>query len=276
MIGQAFSVFFLYPAIQSLCKKKPFLGFLAIFCLALFKIYEIPTSYYEILDISYPLPMESGSKFVKSQYRKRSLAYHPDKSTADQEKFVSLQSAVKVLESPTLRKLYDLHGVDGTTPGFDPWIHSAMRTGIEILMLSIMTRNFYSPVVYLVALGSLEYLVKIAEVVDFRDSLFSKTPPFLVFEYFRALFQIVILLARIFEDPDNESTTSKRRRIIACLQKSEAEILRFHKTKEGHPRTAWWFLRSSLITEKELEKKSWMSKIQGLLFALVFLKFLAK
>lgn len=50
---------------------------------------------------------------IKKAYRKKSLKYHPDRPTGDEEKFKKASAAYEVLKDERKRQLYDQHGEEG-------------------------------------------------------------------------------------------------------------------------------------------------------------------
>ncbi|KAI0340380.1 DnaJ-domain-containing protein [Trametopsis cervina] len=74
-----------------------------------------PEYYYTVLN----LPVTASAEDVRDRYKQLSLILHPDKQRDERlkdiasEKFMLIQKAYQVLSDPTLRKAYDLYGVEG-------------------------------------------------------------------------------------------------------------------------------------------------------------------
>lgn len=65
---------------------------------------SIQTDYYRILNIHH----EATDREIKTAYRQKARAYHPDTGTGEKNCFVRVQEAYEVLSSKSLRRQYDL------------------------------------------------------------------------------------------------------------------------------------------------------------------------
>src|SRR4051794_3099628 len=89
-------------------------------------------SYYKILEVS----KNASPEELKSQKKKLSMRYHPDKLSGKseairkqgEERFKQINEAYEVLSDPEKRKLYDKYGKEGLQKGpkgpfgsFDPF-----------------------------------------------------------------------------------------------------------------------------------------------------------
>jgi DnaJ-class molecular chaperone len=75
--------------------------------------------FYEVLGVE----RSASADEIKKAYRKLALEHHPDVnpgSSEAEERFKEISAAKEVLLSPEKRKLYDVFGVDGLSPGFEP------------------------------------------------------------------------------------------------------------------------------------------------------------
>eukprot|EP00037_Helgoeca_nana_P018321 m.175180 g.175180 ORF g.175180 m.175180 type:complete len:426 (+) comp24398_c0_seq1:2121-3398(+) len=73
------------------------------------------TKLYEALGVS----PGSDAATIKKAFRKKSMKYHPDRPTGDEEKFKLASAAYEVLRDEEKRKLYDAHGEEGLKMGGD-------------------------------------------------------------------------------------------------------------------------------------------------------------
>jgi DnaJ-class molecular chaperone len=71
------------------------------------------TKLYDALGVS----PDADSSTIKKAYRKKSLKYHPDRPTGDEEKFKLASAAYEVLKDDEKRQLYDAHGEEGLKMG---------------------------------------------------------------------------------------------------------------------------------------------------------------
>lgn len=116
-------VFFISPACQWLLKPNPHfsarqgfmyaMGLLAIVAAASVynEIKNNPPNYFQVLQ----LDRSSTMGDVKTQFRRMSLLYHPDKNpspTAEAE-FAKVREAYEVLSNTKLREIYDKFGMEG-------------------------------------------------------------------------------------------------------------------------------------------------------------------
>lgn len=80
------------------------------------------TDYYEILGVS----KEASDKEIKSAFRKKAAAFHPDKNKDPKapEEFKKVNEAYQILSDPEKRRVYDQYGSaafqNGGGAGFDP------------------------------------------------------------------------------------------------------------------------------------------------------------
>eukprot|EP00038_Savillea_parva_P006250 m.162515 g.162515 ORF g.162515 m.162515 type:complete len:421 (-) comp12204_c0_seq1:186-1448(-) len=71
------------------------------------------TKLYDALGVN---PAASASE-IKKAYRKKSMKYHPDRPTGDEEKFKLASAAYEILKDDQKRELYDAHGEEGLKMG---------------------------------------------------------------------------------------------------------------------------------------------------------------
>jgi hypothetical protein len=62
---------------------------------------------YSIMELS----ANATQKEIVKAYRRLSLKYHPDKQDGNDEKFISIANAYKILSNPELKSIYDEHGM---------------------------------------------------------------------------------------------------------------------------------------------------------------------
>ncbi len=66
------------------------------------------TSLYRILQIT----NDANHTQIKKAFHRLAMSHHPDKG-GDSDKFKAIQAAYEVLKDPTMRRLYDAHGLEG-------------------------------------------------------------------------------------------------------------------------------------------------------------------
>lgn len=59
------------------------------------------------------VPPGADAGTIKKAYRKKSMKYHPDRPTGDEEKFKLASAAYEILSDEEKRRLYDTHGEEG-------------------------------------------------------------------------------------------------------------------------------------------------------------------